>query len=50
MALESENRQLTRQIDDDRPVRSAAPSMNDRLRVLEDRVAALERILTEMRR
>ena len=50
MALESENRQLTRQIDDDRPARSAAPSMNDRLRLLEDRVAALERILAEPRR
>jgi DNA-binding NtrC family response regulator len=51
MALESENRDLTRQIDDDRPARGAAPSMHDRVRLLEDRIAALERIvLSEPRR
>ena len=51
MALESENRHLTRQIDDDRPARGSSPSMQDRLRILEDRVAALERIvLAEPRR
>ena len=45
MALESENRELTRQIDDDRPGRAASPSIHDRLRILEDRLAALERIV-----
>jgi len=51
MALESENRELPRQIDDDRPGRGGVASMPDRLRLLEDRVAALERIvLTEPRR
>jgi len=51
MALESENRLLARQIDDERPGRSASASMADRVRLLEDRVATLERlVLREPRR
>ena len=50
MALESENRELTRQIDDDRPGRAAPASMHDRLRLLEDRIEALERVVLADRR
>jgi DNA-binding NtrC family response regulator len=51
MALESENSQLTRQMDDDRSARGRVPAINDRLRRLEDRIATLERIvLAEPRR
>jgi DNA-binding NtrC family response regulator len=48
MALENENRSLTRQIVDDRPgglAAQSASSLHHRLKLLEDRVATLERLL-----
>jgi DNA-binding NtrC family response regulator len=52
MALEMENRSLTRQIGDERPVAAggAAASLHHRLKLLEDRVAALERMLSSQPR
>lgn len=45
MMLETENRSLVRQIEDDRPGRSSSPALSDRLRLVEDRLAALERLV-----
>ena len=45
MMLETENRSLVRQIEDDKPGRAVSPAFSDRLRLVEDRVAALERIV-----
>jgi DNA-binding NtrC family response regulator len=42
MALEDENRVLTRQMRDERQTPSS-PALHDRVRLLEDRIAALER-------
>jgi DNA-binding NtrC family response regulator len=51
MALESENRTLTRQIGDERPAGGGAgPALHHRLKLLEDRVAALERLLASQPR
>ncbi len=47
IALEAENRLLTRRIAEDRPA-SPAHSAHDRIRVLEERVAALERRIASM--
>lgn len=45
MALETENRSLTRQIGEERPGRgAAAASLHDRVRLLEERMSALERV------
>jgi DNA-binding NtrC family response regulator len=49
MALESENRTLTRQIVDERPTQGAT-SLYDRIRLLEDRVTTLERLVITPRR
>src|SRR5690606_16523508 len=46
IALENENRLLTRRLTEDRPLTVAPSSLQDRVRLLEDRVAALERIIT----
>ena len=46
IALETENRMLTRRIAEDRPQGAAPASLQDRIRLLEDRVAALERMIT----
>lgn len=43
IALEDENRMLTRRIAEDRPLSAAPASLQDRIRMLEDRVAELER-------
>lgn len=45
MALEDENRALTRQVDVERPGRPGPSSLQDRVRLLEDRVATLERLI-----
>jgi len=45
MALEAENRQLARQAVGDRPRGPEPPSLADRIRLLEDRVATLERLV-----
>jgi hypothetical protein len=45
IALEAENRLLTRRISEDRPVLAGPASLQDRVRLLEDRVAALERLV-----
>ncbi len=49
IALENENRMLTRRIAEDRPLTTAPASLQDRVRLLEDRVAALERVITANR-
>lgn len=48
IALETENRMLARRLAEDRPSSSAA-SLHDRIRILEDRVAALERSMTPLK-
>jgi DNA-binding NtrC family response regulator len=50
IALESENRMLTRRMSDDRPFTSGSSALHDRVRLLEDRVAALERLLAPPRK
>jgi DNA-binding NtrC family response regulator len=46
IALETENRMLTRRITEDRPSAPGPASLQDRVRLLEDRVAALERTVS----
>jgi DNA-binding NtrC family response regulator len=50
MALENENRTLTRQIGDERPAGLGQPALQQRLKLLEDRVAVLERLLANQPR
>jgi DNA-binding NtrC family response regulator len=50
IALESENRMLTRRMSDDRPFTPGPAALHDRVRLLEDRVAALERLLAPPRK
>lgn len=49
MALEAENRTLTRRMADDRPGGGAVAGLSERLRLLEDRVAMLERQVYSVR-
>src|SRR5690606_37546121 len=48
-ALETENRMLTRRAAADRPAASGPGGLQDRIRLLEDRVAALERLVAATR-
>jgi DNA-binding NtrC family response regulator len=49
IALEAENRMLTRRIAHDQPAPATSSSVHDRIRLLEERMTALERLLTPVR-